>query len=324
MESRGTVAIIGAGISGLSCAQALRASGVEARLFERAVRVGGRCATKLWQGHLVDHGVQYFTAQTPEFKRELLNRLRQFRPIIPPVSNAQGKIMVSPGGPRFYVLQGNNYLAQVMSHGLDVRLNSRVEEVTFGGDGVEISGQTYQAVVSSLPAPQTARLFGLPKSPADYVCCISALLEYAGLNVGKSAHRYGYLLPDEEEPLHASYCENHKAGRIMDEKTVFVVQAGFRFSLANADEPPEKYLSQLIEANNDLWEIAEGKCTASFGHRWRLSWPRTETRQAVPLPPGAFMCGDSLSGSTVEEVWLDGRRAAEEVLDFLAAGLPTA
>jgi len=84
------VAIIGAGLAGLSCAQVLRNAGVSVQVFERNSGVGGRCATQLWQGHLVDTGVQFFTAQSGDFKKELLTRLRQFRPIISPILDQYG------------------------------------------------------------------------------------------------------------------------------------------------------------------------------------------------------------------------------------------
>jgi predicted NAD/FAD-dependent oxidoreductase len=322
MSKSGPVAIIGAGISGLSCAQALRSADIEVRLFERAARVGGRCATVLWQGHLVDHGVQYFTAETPEFKRELLTRLRQFRPIIPPILNQDRKIVISAAGPRFYVLQGNNYFAQVLSQGLDVRLNTSVETLTFRGGGVECCGENFRAIVSSLPAPQTARLFQLAEKPPDYVCGLTVLLEFSGLNVGDSRDCYARLLPGESEPLAASYCENHKSGRIIGNKTVFVAQAGPRFSTTYADAPPDDYIDQLIRAQEELWGIPAGKCTATFPHRWRLSRPQDGPRHPFAPPPGAFICGDARCESTVEDVWLDGRKAAQEVIEYLDAGTP--
>lgn len=319
-NSSGPIAIIGAGLSGLSCAQALRGAGVEARLFERARRVGGRCATRLWQGHLVDHGVQYFTAQTSEFKRELLTRLRQFRPIVPPILDHHQKIVPSPNGPRFYVLQGNNYFAQVLAQGLDVRLNTNVETITFGNDGIECQGEKYRVVVSSLPAPQTARLFALGDTGEEYLCCLSALLEYQGAHVGDSRECYARILPEGSEPILGSYCENHKSGRIIGNKTVFVALGSPRFSAAYADAPQDAYLPDLIRAHENLWKIPSGTCTASFGHRWRLSRPRKAHPLDFDLPTGAFICGDSRSEeSTVEEVWLDGRRAAEEVLAYLAS-----
>jgi len=320
MNKSGTVAIVGAGLSGLSCAQALRAGGLEVRLFERGQRVGGRCATTLWQGHLVDHGIQYFTAQTPEFKRELLIRLRQFRPIVAPILDHERKVISSTAGPRFYVLQGNNYLAQVLSHGLDVRLNTSVDSVAFNNHGIECLGETYRAVVSSLPSPQTARLFSLDETPEKYICGISALLEYSGSDVGDSRDCYGRIMPPGSEPLLASYCENHKSGRIIGNKTVFVAQAAPCYSAIHAEAPQEEYLPAIIRAHEELWKIPAGKCTASIGYLWRLSRPEDTPPHRFKLPPGAFVCGDSRSTeSTVEDVWLDGRRVADEVLTYLAA-----
>jgi hypothetical protein len=312
------VAIIGAGLSGLSCAQALRSAGIDVRVYESSSTVGGRCATRLWQGHLVDLGVQYFTAQTNEFKKELLTRLRQFRPIISPILDQDGNIVSHETGPRFYVLQGNNYFAHVLSQGLDIRLNTAVETLRPSSAGIECLGETYRAVVSALPGPLTTRLFGLALSPTDYVPCLVAFLEYAGQGIGASRECYARLLPEGREPLFSSYCENNKVGRIVGDKTVFVVQAAPRFSRDHAATPPEKYLPLLAQENEKLWQIAPGTATASFGHRWLYARPLDDHRRRVDLPPGAFLCGDSRVESTVENVWLDGVKAAREVLAYLA------
>jgi predicted NAD/FAD-dependent oxidoreductase len=311
-----SVAIIGAGLSGLSCAQNLEAVGVSVRVFERASAVGGRCATQLWQGHLVDTGVQYFTAQSGEFKKELLTRLRQFRPIISPIFDQNNQVIPNLFGPRFYVLQGNNYFAHILSHGLDLRLNTEVKTVTFRSSGIQCLGETYRAVVSSLPGPQTARLFALPQSPADYEPCLVALLEYAGTDLGRSRECYGRVLP-EGGPLEASYCENNKVGRIVGNKTVFVVQAGPRYSGEHADAPSETYLPELIRKHEEIWGIPAGKITAAYGLCWTYAHPLQGRQRPVEPPPGGFICGDSRADSDVESVWLDGQKAAQEVLTYL-------
>ncbi len=317
MENLGPVAIIGAGISGLSCAQALRAAGVDVRVFESTAAVGGRCATRLWQGHLVDLGVQYFTAQSTEFKKELLTRLRQFRPIISPILDRDEHLVTSQAGPRFYVLQGNNYFAHVLSQGLDVRLSTPVESLTFTEAGIDCLGETYRAVVSSLPGPLTARLLGLARSPAEYQPALVALLEYSGTGVGTSRQAYARLMPEGSEPLLSSYCENNKNGRIIGDKTVFVVQASARFSREHAFSPPEVYLPILATAHEELWQIPASTGAARFGHLWKYGRPIYGPAH-VPLPTGAFLCGDSQTEPTVEHVWMDGRKTAAEVLNYLA------
>jgi renalase len=313
-----SVAIIGAGLSGLSCAQTLQDAGVQTRIFESSTGVGGRCATRLWQGHLVDVGVQYFTAHSNEFKRELLTRLRQFRPIISPILDGEGKVVNNEGSPRFYVLQGNNYFAHVLSQGLDLRLNTPVESISFSPSGVECLGETYRAVVSALPGPLTARLFGLALAPAEYEPSLVALLEYSGSSIGNSRACYARLLADDGHAIRSSSCENNKNGRIVGNKTVFVVQASPHFSHEHAGIPVEKYMPRLVREHEKLWGIPSGKCTASYSHCWPHGLPRNDHRHRIDLPAGAFICGDSRSESTVEKVWLDGRQAAQEVLLYLS------
>jgi renalase len=316
VKKTGPVAIIGAGLSGLSCARALQTAGVTARVFERSSTIGGRCATQLWQGHLVDTGVQYFTAQSDDFKKELLTRLRQFRPIISPIFDQDNQILPHPCGPRFYVLQGNNYFAHTLSHGLDIRLNTGIEAVTFRASEVQILGETYRAVVSSLPGPQTARLFALPQSPANYEPCLVALLEYASKDLGRSRECYGRILA-HGDPVQASYCENNKVGRIVGNKTVFVVEASPRYSRDFADAPSETYLPDLVRRHEEIWGIPSGQITAASGHCWKYGRPVESQKRRVDPPPGGFICGDSRTESTVENVWLDGHKAAQEVLKYL-------
>ena len=317
MKKTASVAIIGAGLSGLSCAQALLSAGVNVRVFERGSNVGGRCATQLWQGHLVDIGVQYFTAQSGEFKKELLTRLRQFRPIISPILDEKNQVVPNTLGPRFYVLQGNNYFAHVLSHGLDVRLHTPVETVKFQASGIECLGDTYQAVVSSLPGPLTTRLFSLPESPADYDPCLVALLEYAGTDLGRSRECYARVLPDGDL-VRASYCENNKVGRIVGTKTVFIVEAAPAYSRDFAEAPSETYLPDLVHRHEEIWGIPSGQITAAYGLCWHFAYPKSSQQRQVKPPPGAFICGDSRTESTVEKVWLDGHKAAKEVLAYLA------
>jgi predicted NAD/FAD-dependent oxidoreductase len=261
--------------------------------------------------------VQFFTAQSSEFKKELLTRLRQFRPIISPILDANNQAIPNALGPRFYVLQGNNYFAHVLSHGLDIRLNAAVDTVTFRPAGIECLGESYRAVVSSLPGPQTARLLALPKSPAAYDPCLVALLEYAGTGLGRSRECYGHALP-EGDPIRATYCENNKVGRVVGTKTVFVVEASPRYSREFADAPSETYLPGLVKRHEEIWGIPTGKITAAYGHCWNYGRPQPGQQRAVTPPPGAFICGDSRAESTVESVWMDGHKAAREVLAYLA------
>ena len=61
-----TVAIIGAGLSGLTLANALSPI-ANVTVFEKSRGVGGRMSTRRAAPYEFDHGAQYFTAKSREF-----------------------------------------------------------------------------------------------------------------------------------------------------------------------------------------------------------------------------------------------------------------
>ena len=65
------VAVIGAGLAGLSCARVLRRAGFYVDVFEQDKVVGGRMGTARLGIVPFDHGAQYVTARTTRFKAYL-------------------------------------------------------------------------------------------------------------------------------------------------------------------------------------------------------------------------------------------------------------
>jgi phytoene dehydrogenase-like protein len=78
-----TVAIVGAGLAGLSCAVRLTEAGIKTQIFEASDRVGGRVRTDVVNGFTLDHGFQVLLTAYPACK-QLLNyetlRLKPFEP----------------------------------------------------------------------------------------------------------------------------------------------------------------------------------------------------------------------------------------------------
>ncbi len=69
MTHKPYIAIIGAGLAGLSCAYYLEKAGWKAILYEMDGRVGGRIQTDRLEGFLLDRGFQIVLSSYPEFKR---------------------------------------------------------------------------------------------------------------------------------------------------------------------------------------------------------------------------------------------------------------
>ncbi len=65
------IAIIGAGLAGLTAANILK-NNANITLFEKSRGVGGRIATRRSEPYFFDHGAQFFKARSAEFK-DLIN-----------------------------------------------------------------------------------------------------------------------------------------------------------------------------------------------------------------------------------------------------------
>ncbi|MDQ7955251.1 MAG: FAD-dependent oxidoreductase [Rhodocyclaceae bacterium] len=65
------IAIVGAGLAGLTAARTLVQAGHEVTVFERAAQVGGRMASEDTPFGSFDSGAQYFTVRDPRFQQAL-------------------------------------------------------------------------------------------------------------------------------------------------------------------------------------------------------------------------------------------------------------
>jgi phytoene dehydrogenase-like protein len=93
------VAVIGAGVAGLTCARALEKSGLQVRVLERSARVGGRVGTDLIDGFRCDRGFQWLNAGNPDVRATVDVAALNPRPI------ERGMVLAHPDGYR--VLQGS-------------------------------------------------------------------------------------------------------------------------------------------------------------------------------------------------------------------------
>ena len=66
-----SVAIVGAGMAGVSCGVALSKSIPSVKIFEKSHTAGGRMMSRVRDGYEFDCGAQYFTVRTPVFEQQI-------------------------------------------------------------------------------------------------------------------------------------------------------------------------------------------------------------------------------------------------------------
>lgn len=303
--------MIGAGMAGVAAAGVAATAGCRVVIFEKSRGLGGRCATKRWDGHTVDHGAQYVTMRDADF-RDAVGRAcgEDVRPILLPVVTEAGEEL--EGGERFYHRSGNSRIARALAGPIEVRTGVEVGPV----EGRTIDGGEFDAVIATAPLPQTLRLAGVGGPCGEYVPCLTVLLRYDGEPAGIAAGRYA-LSDRSGHALAWSACENHKSGRILPGSTVLVVQASEAFSREWLEAPPDDWGARLRVLAEERWEIDAGRFRALHTHRWRYA--RVSQAMEIPtLPDGWFFAGDAVLESRVEAAWLAGREAGRRVVSFLA------
>ena len=74
------IAVIGAGIAGITCARTLMQAGHRVTVFEKNYQAGGRMATRDTEFGAFDSGTQYFTVRDPRFELALATASGLVRP----------------------------------------------------------------------------------------------------------------------------------------------------------------------------------------------------------------------------------------------------
>lgn len=108
--------MVGAGISGLTCARELIRRGHTVTVFEKSRGAGGRASTRRRGGWRFDHGAQYFTARDARFADRVAEWQRRgvvaaWRGRIVE-ARADGKLELKSGTPRYVGVPGMSQLGR--------------------------------------------------------------------------------------------------------------------------------------------------------------------------------------------------------------------
>ena len=316
------IAIVGAGMAGLSCARALTAAGRSVRVFDKARRPGGRMSTRRTEDGLTfDHGAQYFTTRDPVFFEEVQHWAQAGV-----VGEWHASIAIAEGGTvtpeeqRTRRWTGRPTMSAVARHleaGLDVRTGIRVGAAAHDESGWSLQtedGDTlgrFPNLVIAIPSSQAVALLGdsptLAQRAADVVMdpCWAVMVRFeehppipaAGLFVHGS-------------PLGWAAHDGSKPGRAT--ASTWVLHAVPSWTREHWEAAPEWVIAELVRALEAATGIALPEVALASAHRWRYARADAPTAETVLTDEsrGLAVCGDWCGGPRVEGAWRSGRAAA--------------
>jgi predicted NAD/FAD-dependent oxidoreductase len=332
----GPVVVVGAGVSGLSCARALAAAGRGVLVLDRARGVGGRCATRLFEGLPFDHGATFLHGRDPAFLAELRRVRATVIPGWPAAVRGTGQPCqaeaFTPGELRLAFVEGVNAFPRQLAEGLEVRLETTVSalEPIPGGLLLRLEGaEPLRAarVVLAVAAEQALRLLDTVPEPPPEVESARALL---GLARSQACLVLLARYPDDvpQPSWQVCYPETSQVLQLLSNESSkrpgpgrlgLLLQARPAWSRAHLEDPA--WAAALLEEAGRLLGPWAARPATSHPHRW--SFARTD-RSAELAGPMLFalagggrlgICGDRFApGGGVEGAWRSGRKLAERLL----------
>lgn len=318
------VAVIGAGLAGVSAARALSAAGHPVHVFDKGRSPGGRMATRrTGDGGSFDHGAQYFTARDSLFQAVVRGWVdagvaAPWHGIIGTLE--RGQVTRSRQEHVRYVgVPGMSAGVKRLAEGLDVRCGVRVERVERAGSQWRLTADTgealgdFEVVVVAVPAPQAVAL--LSGAPALAARAAEVRMEPCQAVMA----RFGIRVPLEVDaafvqgaPLSWIARDGSKPGRPEGER--WVLHGSPEFSREHLEDPPESVASALVKAFCEATGL-DVRPVEAVAHRWRYALPAPPLEETALFDAvlGLGACGDWCGGPRVEGAFLSGVALARRV-----------
>ena len=328
-----TIAIIGAGVAGLSAAASLKAAGREVVLFDKGRGAGGRLSTRRAASPIgevrFDHGAQFFTARDEGF-RKLVNDLEQrghvakWTPRRVSLSKADGAWSAEAlqSDDDWYVgAPSMNSLVKAMAEGHDVRWGERATALSIREDGryVQFDPSGWQGpfdtVILAIPAEQAKDLLAetSAKLASEAAASVTAPCWAAMAAFDKPLETGWDVAEVTGTPLGLAVRNSSKPGR-GDEET-FVLHATPEWTRANVDMAREDVAAELSRLFCEMTGAHAPLLAAA--HRWLYAKTETPSASSFGWDEGQRIgvIGDWRIAPRIEAAWQSGHALASALLD---------
>ena len=319
-----TVAIIGAGISGLTCAHYLRHMGHQVTVFEKGRKPGGRCGTRKVSGHTFDHGAQYFTARATPFKL-VLEGLRRGRTV--EVwdgtfgSLHQGDFVPEQDGPVRYVgTPSMDALPRALGHGTTQVCRTRITGMA-PGQGWTLQDATgrkhgpFERAVVALPARASAALLSATPDLAARAASVAMTPCWATMVVPRTELPVAFDAAFVHDSPVLSWVARERTRPGRAPSAAWVLHANTEWSVANMNEPAETVAGAMVRALAEALDAAVPPPAFVGAHLWEnagVSNPLPESHLWDPSM-GVGACGDWCGGPRIEGAFLSGLALANAI-----------
>lgn len=300
--SKPHIAIIGAGISGLTCAQKLKASDAfKISVFEKSRGAGGRMSTRRSPPYQFDHGFQYST-------RPLLNSTNE-------------QLHLAAWGEYFVPTPSANTLCKQIGESLDLHFEAEIDLIKAKGHQWSLSQKDqdhgpFDALIFTAPPVQTYNLLPLDISfkkeilKANMAPCIALMVGFER----NLQCPWNFLRPKSSSVAWISQ-DSTKPGRDASRST-FVVHSTPEWATAKLDQDLSVTEHQLFQEFLNITGFTKEDAQFVKVHRWRYALTSTAIGKTHLWDDSKNIgaCGDWLLGNSIHDAIRSAEQLAQTII----------
>lgn len=308
--SSSKIAIIGAGMAGITAARTLTAAGCNVQVFEKSRGSGGRLASKRSDMGRINLGAQSFATQDPVFSAELQTWQQAGW-----VTRSHSDPHDWTGAPYMSALT-RNLLGHITTHfACEVRALSHTDSGWLLYDQHKQAHGPFQQLIVAIPAPQAQVL--LSTCAPDLAAQAAAVKMQAVWMVA-----LGFKQPLTATPNLAQLDTNVIAETIPtaqdDEHPMqtWMLRASDHWSDQHLEDEKEQVITALRDAFAALFNTPLPPHDSAFAHRWRYALGALNPPVDNLADPqrGLYLAGDWCHTGDVYSAWCSGQDAAQRIL----------
>lgn len=318
------IAVIGAGLSGVTAALSLKSAGHTVSLFEKSRGPSGRMSTRRSGEWQADHGAQYFTAKRPDFQEQVQQWCDQGLAAewAGRIENQGARRPIK----RYVATPRMNALVAQLCTDLPLTTEFTLSELKQTAQGWQLFSKEqgllntcFDAVILSIPSPQLVPF--MQHLPQTWQPIIEANV-YSPCWTIMAGYQDSLPLPFdgrfmENAPLSWVARNHSKPGRTGPE--TWTLHASPSFSLEHLEDDPEIVTQVCLKA---FAELGARQPDWVQTHRWRYALatnPLAPPDQSLWSPELQLgLCGDWLADGRIEGAWRSGLGCANKLREGAA------
>ena len=305
--------IVGSGIAGSTIANLL-AKNYSVEVFDKARGPGGRASNRRYKSNLsFDHGLQYFSAKSVEFKKILINLKKKKILKDWPGAHLDFTFKNKKISTKFIGIKGNNDFCKYLITGINTNYQSTVTNISFNSKfwTLTINGKNklyFKYLILTCPFPQLKLLaskylrkeiINLKVNMVPNITVMVAFKNYKSLNINSIKFN---------DEIITWACQENSKNRFKCNENLWTIQCSEKFSKKIINlykKNKNKYQSIILKKFEQLLGFKTKNATFKNIHGWKYSSSNsiTSSKYIWNEKCNLGVCGDWFIGPKGENAW---------------------